>query len=148
MKRKYRLTESELIRLIKSVIREEKETVKHLTYTHPDPKEDDLDSNICNIQIAKNRNTGEYSGVLVCSKFDKPTVIATLPAASKDRGDLESFICDHIVPKEGRKSVEQVLDDILSREETINENELSFSHDYFDVFKEPIGCPAKKQVKS
>jgi len=144
MKQKIRLKESELIRLIQKVIKEEEVIKKHITYSHPNPKDERLDSNICNIQIAKNRNTGKYHSVLVCSKFDNPTVLATLPVTSKDREDLESFICDHIVPKEGRKSVTQVLDDILSRKDAINESEESFSYDHFDVFNDPIGCSTKK----
>ncbi len=135
MKRKYRLTESELIRLIRSVIKEEKETVKHLTYTHPHAKEQELDNDgKCTIQIAqKTNNENMYGVVLVCSKYDKPMVVAELGPKSENPKELKHFICNNL------ERVYEILDELV---EEVDYDELNedFEYDRYTVIDDPITC--------
>lgn len=138
MKRKYRLTESELIRLIKSVIKEEKETIKHLTYTHPYAEEQELDNDgQCTIQIAqKTNNENMYGVVLVCSKYDKPMVVAELGPKSENPNALKHFICNHL------ERTYEILNELV---EEVDYDELNedFEYDRYKVIDSPITCDSE-----
>jgi hypothetical protein len=138
MKRKYRLTESELIRLIKGVIKEEKETVKHLTYTHPYAEEQELDNDgQCTIQIAqKTNNENMYGVVLVCSKYDKPMVVAELGPKSENPKKLKHLICNNL------ERTYEILDELV---EEVDYDELNedFEYDRYNVIDDPITCDPK-----
>lgn len=136
MKKRIRLTESELISLINKVIKEEKHLEQHLEYEHPRAKELELENGgMCTIQIAQNRNTNNYSPVLVCTKYNQPIVSAELPAKSQNVEDLKHFICNHI------ERTYELLDEMLSgkveNDEELNED---FTYDRFQVLNEPIVC--------
>lgn len=136
MKRKYTLTESELIRLIKSVIKEEKETVKHLKYSHPHYEELELDNDgECTIQIAKKTNKeNTYGVVLVCSRYNKPIILAELGPTAENPDDLKDFICSHI------ERAYEILNDIVSNPDKQGELTEDFEFERFNVIDEPITC--------
>ena len=138
MKKKIRLTESELISLINKVIKEEKNLEQHLEYEHPRAKELELENNgMCTIQIAKHKIRKDYSPVLICTKFGQPMVNAELPAKSQNVEDLKHFICNHI------ERTYELLDEMLGYETDYDMLNEGFSFDRFEVIDEPIVCSSE-----
>ena len=139
MKSKIRITESELINLIKKVIKEEEYSEQHLEYNHPRAKELELENDgRCTIQIAQNRNTNNYSPVLVCTKYNQSIVSAELPAKSKNVEDLKHFICNHI--ERSYELLDEMLGGKVEDDEELNED---FTYDRFQVLDNPIVCSSE-----
>ena len=93
---KIRLTESELVSLIKKIIKEEKTSVEDIKYTHPRTGKE------CLIKVAKhkhsNRPSGAYTAVLVCDVYDdgEYMVIAELPVFGSSFDEVSDFLCDNL----------------------------------------------------
>jgi hypothetical protein len=104
---KIRLTESELVSLIKKIITEEKTSVEDIKYTHPRTGKE------CLIKVARhkhsNRPSGSYTAVLVCDVYDDNEYmpIAELPIFKKSIKDVSDFICNNL------DRTFEILDDML-----------------------------------
>lgn len=126
-----RLTESELVSLIKQVIREEKYSEEDLKYTHPKTGES------CKVKVAEFKPATEmgeqkFHGVLVCPKYGEETIVATLPVIKPTFSGVKNFICKHI------DRTFEILDDMLGySEEEIFE---SVENERFRVIDSPINC--------
>jgi hypothetical protein len=93
---KIRLTESELVTLIKKIIKEENTTFDDIKYTHPRTGEE------CLIKVAKyrhsNRGGRQYSAVVLSDVYNdgEYMVIAELPVTGKSADEVSDFICDNL----------------------------------------------------
>jgi len=133
MKKIIRLTESELIGLIRTIIKEEKYSEQDLTYFHPTIGKE------CKIKIARNKNkmarTEEYKPVLVCDMYDtgNETVVAEISFSSKSKEEVKDFICDNY------EMVIAELDSMFDGQEQESIMEAIDSRRW-DVIDEPIFC--------
>lgn len=135
MKKKIRLTESELISLINKVIKEEKHLEQHLEYEHPRAEELELENGgMCTIQIAKHKIREDYSPVLICTKFGQPMVNAELPVRKESKEEVKIFICNNI------ERTYELLDEMLGYETDYDVLSEGFSFDRFEVDDDPIVC--------
>jgi hypothetical protein len=132
---KIRLTESELVSLIKKIIKEEKMSVEDIKYTHPRTGKE------CLIKVAKhkhsNRPSGAYTAVLVCDVYDdgEYMVIAELPVFGSSFDEVSDFLCDNL------DRTFEILDEMLDYDksgEEISESYSKFSK--WDVIEKPIVC--------
>jgi hypothetical protein len=132
---KIRLTESELVSLIKKIIKEEKTSVEDIKYTHPRTGKE------CLIKVAKhkhsNRPSGAYTAVLVCDVYDdgEYMVIAELPVFGSSFDEVSDFLCDNL------DRTFEILDEMLDYDksgEEISESYSKFSK--WDVIEKPIVC--------
>lgn len=138
MKNKVLLSESELISLIKKVIKEEEYIEQHLEYTHPRAKKLGLENDgLCKIQMAKKDFKEGYTAVLVCTKFDEPMVSAELPVTKETKEELKSFICKNI------DRTYELLDEMLSVSDDSLELNEDFKFSKFEVIDEPIVCSSE-----
>lgn len=93
---KIRLTESELVSLIKKIIKEEKMSVEDIKYTHPRTGKE------CLIKVARHkfsdRPSGTYTAVLVCDLYDDGEYmpIAELPVFGSSFDEVSDFLCDNL----------------------------------------------------
>jgi len=135
MKRKIRLTESELINLIHKIIKEEKETQDHLKYTHPRFEELELDNDgECQIRVARNKHNDKFSPILVCSRYGKDLISAELPLRTKTKESIIKFICDHI------EKTYQILDNMLDHNYDPDSISESTENSRWEIIGDPIVC--------
>jgi len=141
MKKKIRLTESELIRLIKRIIKEEKYSEEDIKYTHP------MTGEACKIKIAKNKVTNregnEYGAILICTdeEYGDDRIEAELPVFDRTAEAVSDFICENI------ERTFEILDDMLTYEEEEPISEEVYSQRW-DIIDQPIVCsdqPKKKK---
>jgi hypothetical protein len=131
MKKIIRLTESDLIRVIKKIIKEEKYSEQDLTYFHPTIGKE------CKIKIARNKNrmgkNEEFRPVLVCDMYDtgNETIVAEVSFSATTIKEVKDFICDNY------EMVVADLDSMFEEEESITE---SVDSKRWDVIDEPIFC--------
>ena len=132
---KIRLTESELVNLIKKIIKEENTTFDDIKYTHPRTGEE------CLIKVAKykhsNRGGRQYSAVVLCDVYNdgEYMVIAELPVTGKSVDEVSDFICDNL------DRTFEILDDMLDYDksgEELLEDYSKFSK--WEIVDEPIVC--------
>jgi len=139
---KIKLYESELISLIKKIIKEEKTSVEDIKYKHPKTNKE------CLIKVAKHRHSNmgssknkEYRAVLVCDEYNNGeySVVYELPIFGKNFNDINNTICDNI------ERVFKFLDKNVSARlldgESINENT---KYSKWDVIDRPIFCSAEE----
>lgn len=131
MGRKVRLTESELIKLIKNIISEGKYSEEDLKYTHPRTGES------CKIKIAESKTTdsefGKFGSVLVCDQWGDETIIAELPVYGPTFEHVRDFICDRL------ERTYEILDEMLRDEEEFELSE-EIQHRRWKVIEKPISC--------
>jgi superfamily II helicase len=125
-----RLTESQLVKLIKKVIKEEEYSEEDLMYTHP------VNGQLCKIKVAKNKfndiDHHKYQGVLVCERWGKEMIILELPATGSSFERVKNMICSRI------ERTFEILDEMLEGEdEPVNE---SISTNRWDVIEKPLSC--------
>lgn len=131
MGKKIRLSERELVKLIKNVIVESNYSEEDLKYTHP------VTGKSCKIKVAENKlshtDFNKFGSVLVCEDWDQEMVVAELPVFGPTFDYVKNFICDHV------ERTYEILDEMLSRNE---EHELSESinHRRWIVIDDPINC--------
>ena len=136
MKNIIRLTESQLINLIKGVIKEERYSEEDITYTHP------YSGKECKIKIARNKLTdrkfSEYGAVLVCDVYDngKEMVIAEIPGTGPDPEYVNDLICNNI------ERVMSYLDHIFEGEKEYISEDVNSTR--WDVIEDPIVCRSDK----
>ena len=132
---KIRLTESELVNLIKKIIKEENTTFDDIKYTHPRTGEE------CLIKVAKykhsNRGGRQYSAVVLSDVYNdgEYMVIAELPVTGKSVDEVSDFICDNL------DRTFEILDDMLDYDksgEELLEDYSKFSK--WEIVDEPIVC--------
>lgn len=133
---KIRLTESELVNLIKKIIKEEEATTfDDIKYTHPRTGEE------CLIKVAKykhsNRGGRQYSAVVLSDVYNdgEYMVIAELPVTGKSVDEVSDFICDNL------DRTFEILDDMLDYDksgEELLEDYSKFSK--WEIIDEPIVC--------
>ncbi len=136
MKKIIRLKESELINLIKKVIREEKYSEEDLIYTHP------VTGKECKIKVAENKLTDskfrKFGAVVICDIYDngKEMVIAELPANGPTAEYVNDLICDNL------DKTFKILDDMFENEtEDLIE---SIESNRWNVIDSPIVCRTNK----
>jgi len=141
MKKKIRLTESDLIRLIKRIIKEEKYSEEDLKYTHP------RTGVACKIKVAENKVTNrEYSkfgAVLICDNYNdgEYMVTAELPVSGPTKEYVSDFICSNI------EKAYDLLDNMLDHEEFDDELMENIEHRRWSVIDEPIMCSSEGPKK-
>jgi hypothetical protein len=144
MKRKIRLTESELISLIKKIIKEENYSEEDLKYTHP------RTGVACKIKVAENKVTNlefsKFSAILVCDNYNdgEYMVTAELPVDGPTPEFVSDFICENI------ERTYEILDEMLDHEEYDDELMEDVGHRRWNVIDEPIKCSSEspKRKKS
>jgi len=140
MKRQIRLTESELISLIKKIIKEEKYSEEDLKYTHP------RTGVACKIKVAENKVTnleyGKFGAILVCDNYDdgEYMVTAELPVHGPTPESVSDFICENI------ERTYEVLDEMLDYPEEDDLME-DVGHRRWDVIDQPIVCSGRPKKK-
>jgi hypothetical protein len=140
MKKKIRLTESELIRLIKRIIEEEKYSEEDIKYTHP------MTGEACKIKVARNKLTSmeynQYGSILVCvdEEYGDDRIEAELPVNGSTSEEVSDFICENI------ERTFELLDDMLTYEEEEPISEEVYSQRW-DIIDQPIVCSDKPKKK-
>ena len=140
MKKKIRLTESELVRLIKKIIKEEKYSEEDIKYTHP------MTGEACKIKVARNKLTSmeynQYGSILVCvdEEYGDDRIEAELPVNGSTPEDVSDFICENI------ERTFELLDDMLTYEEEEPISEEDYSQRW-DIIDQPIVCSDKPKKK-
>ena len=140
MKKKIRLTESELVRLIKKIIKEEKYSEEDIKYTHP------MTGEACKIKVARNKLTSmeynQYGSILVCvdEEYGDDRIEAELPVNGSTPEDVSDFICENI------ERTFELLDDMLTYEEEEPISEEVYSQRW-DIIDQPIVCSDKPKKK-
>ena len=140
MKKKIRLTESELVRLIKKIIKEEKYSEEDIKYTHP------MTGEACKIKVARNKLTSmeynQYGSILVCvdEEYGDDRIEAELPVNGSTPEDVSDFICENI------ERTFELLDDMLTYEEEEPISEEVYSQRW-DIMDQPIVCSDKPKKK-
>lgn len=139
MKKKIRLTESELVRLIKRIIKEEKYSEEDIKYTHP------MTGEACKIKVARNKVTDmehrQYGSILVCvdEEYGDERIEAELPVDGSTPEEVSDFICENL------ERTFEILDDMLTyEEEPISEEVYS---QRWDIVDQPIVCSDKPKKK-
>lgn len=135
MKKVIRLTESELIGLIKKIIKENDDSNikhEHLKYNHP------VTGDECEIKIAKRKSDDRYTAVLMCDMYHDgdPMVIASLPIFKRQPEQVSKVVCDNI------EKTYEILDSIISsisEEPILNESIYS----KYEILDEPITCSSE-----
>jgi hypothetical protein len=131
MGQKIRLTESELVKLIKNVILESKYSEEDLKYTHP------RTGDKCKIKIAEsktyNQDFRKFGSVLVCEQWGDDTIIAELPVTGPTFEKVRDFICDNL------ERTYEILDEMLADEEEFELSE-DIEHRRWRVVEKPISC--------
>lgn len=131
MKKIIRLTESDLARIVRKVLKEENYSEEDVKYTHPKTGES------CKIKVALFKpllEQGEerFHAVLVCPKYDEDTVTASLPVVKRSFEDVNNFICKNL------DRTYEILDEMLSsKSDDIFE---SVESERFKVIDKPIKC--------
>lgn len=140
MKKRIRLTESELIKLIKSIIKEEKYSEEDIKYTHP------MTGEACKIKVARNKLTSmefnQYGSILVCvdEEYGDDRIEAELPVNGKTPEDVSDFICENL------ERTFELLDDMLTYEEEEPISEEVYSQRW-DIVDQPIVCSDRPKKK-
>lgn len=132
MKKIIKLTESDLTRIVRRVLSEEKYSEEDLKYAHPRTGE------MCKIKIAEFKPLAEkgekrYHGVLVCPVFGSDSIVAELPVIKRSFEDAKDFICKNL------NRTYEILDDMLSGKD---EDDLleSVESQRFRVIDKPLYC--------
>jgi hypothetical protein len=140
MKKKIRLTESELVRLIKKIIKEEKYSEEDIKYTHP------MTGEACKIKVARNKLTSmeynQYGSILVCvdEEYGDDRIEAELPVNGSTSEEVSDFICENL------ERTFELLDDMLTYEEEEPISEEVYSQRW-DIMDQPIVCTDKPKKK-
>jgi len=140
MKKRIRLTESELISLIKRVIKEEKYSEEDIKYTHP------MTGEACKIKVARNKVTDmenrQYGSILVCvdEEYGDERIEAELPVDGRTPEEVSDFICENI------ERTFEILDDMLTHEEEEPISEEVYSQRW-EIVNQPIVCTDKPKKK-
>lgn len=135
MKNIITLTESDIYRIVKRVIKEGY-SEEHLKYTNPRTGKE------CKIKVAKRKHgdNNKFTAVLTCDEYDTgdESVIAELPVFKNTKEEVAKFICDHI------ERTYEILDSMLtvSDEDFITED---YEYSKFQVFDEPINCSVERE---
>jgi len=134
MKKIVRLTESDLIGLIKKIIKENNENNvrhEHLKYNHP------VTGDECEIKIAKRKSDERYTAVLMCDLYHDgdPMVIASLPIFKRQPEEVSKVVCDNL------ERTYEILDSIVSSISDVNMLSESINYRY-ELLDEPITCSA------
>lgn len=131
MKKVVRLTESELIGLIRKIIKENDERREHLKYTHP------VTGDECEIKIAKRKSDERYTAVLMCDIYHDgdPIVITNLPIFKRTPEEVSKVVCDNM------ERTYEILDSLVSSVSEIPMLSESTNSRY-ELFDEPITCSA------
>lgn len=131
MKKIVRLTESDLTRIVRRVLQEEKYSEEDLKYTHPHTGES------CKIKVGIFKPSIEtenkkYQAVLVCPLYDEDFVVAQIPVIKNSFNDVRDFICKNI------EKTYEILDKIIPRQ--IGNISESVRSTRFQVIDEPLNC--------
>ena len=138
MKNIITLTESDLYRIVKKVIKENY-SEEHLKYTNPKTGDE------CEIKMAKRKNDGRYSAVLTCDIYNNgsESVIAELPIITRTKEQLIKGICNNI------EKMYDLLDKMLM---TTEDDFLVEAKNYgkFRILDDTINCSAdmEQELKS
>ena len=138
MKNIITLTESDLYRIVKKVIKENY-SEEHLKYTNPKTGDE------CKIKMAKRKNDGRYSAVLTCDIYNNgnESVIAELPIITRTKEQLTKGICNNI------EKMYDLLDKMLM---TTEDDFLVEAKNYgkFRILDDTINCSAdmEQELKS
>tara|TARA_R110000868_G_scaffold94602_1_gene260950 strand:- start:220 stop:660 length:441 start_codon:yes stop_codon:yes gene_type:complete len=141
MKKKIRLTESELIRLIGRIIKEEKYSEEDIKYTHP------TTGVACKIKVAENKVTNnensKFGAILVCDNYNdgEYMVTAELPVNGPTPESVSDFICENI------EKTYEILNDMLDHEEFDEELMEAITHRRWNIIDQPIVCSDKPKKK-
>lgn len=131
MRRKIRLSESELVKLIKNVIKENRYSEEDLKYTHPRTGES------CKIKIAENKVSKQewdrFGSVLLCERWGDDMIVAELPVNGPSFDHVRDFICDRL------ERTYEILDQMMDYDDETELNE-SIYHRRWNVVDTPISC--------
>ncbi len=132
MKKIIKLTESDLTRIVKRVIRESYEEMD-LKYENPQTGQEGL------IKVAENKFSknpaNKYLGVLVVEDgLGGYMVRAQIPAFGKTPEDVKKIICGNL------KRTYEILDEILYKTPEDEMNENYNVGDKYEIIDEPIVC--------
>jgi len=141
---KVRLTESELVSLIKKIIKEEKTTMDDIKYIHP------VTGKECLIKVAKHKYTNrfgvEYGSILVCDEFNDGDYItvAELPVNGSSFEEVSDLICDNL------EGVFNILDKMFKNESESEREEVMEGYSKYgkwEVIDQPIVCSGRPKKK-
>jgi hypothetical protein len=131
MKKIIKLTESDLARIVKKVLKEENYSEEDLPYTHPKTGDS------CKVKVALFKPAAEkgemkYHAVLVCDYYGDEMITATLPVIKNSFEEVSDFICKNL------DRTYELLDEMLGgNEEKIFEK---YENPRFKVIDKPINC--------
>lgn len=140
MKKKIRLTESELVNLIKRIIKEEKYSEEDIKYTHP------MTGEACKIKIARNKVTDmkhrQYGSILVCidKEYGDERIEYELWVDGPTPEIVSNTICENL------ERTFEILDEKLTYEEEGPISEEVYSQRW-DIIDQPIVCSDKPKKK-
>lgn len=131
MKRKIRLTESQLVSLIQRIVEEEKYSEEDLTFYNETYGKD------CLIRVAKRKHSNiprrKYGAVVLCDVYDtgNPLVVGELTVFGNTEEEVKEFICQNL------EEVKSEYEDLFQGEEPLME---SIESSRWDVSDSPISC--------
>jgi hypothetical protein len=133
MKTIINLTESDLYRIVKRIIKEGY-SEEHLKYTHPRTGDE------CKIKVAKRKFDNRYGAVLTCDVHSdgNESVVAEIPVIKRNKEDVVKFICDHI------EKTYEILDNML----TVTDDDFIMEgseYSRFEIIDEPINCSVNRE---
>ena len=133
MKNIITLTESDLYRIVKRIIKEGY-SEEHLKYTHPRTGDE------CKIKVAKRKFDDRFGAVLTCDLYGdgNETVVAEIPVIKRTKEDVVNFICDHI------EKTYEILDNMLT---VTDDDYIMEGSEYgrFEIIDEPINCSVNRE---
>jgi hypothetical protein len=131
MKTKIRLTENQLMSLIKRIVAEEKYSEEDLTFYNETYGKD------CMIRVAKRKHSNipgrKYGAVVLCDVYDtgNPLVVGELTTFGNTEEEVKEFICQNI------EEVKAEYEVLFQGEEPLME---SIESSRWDVSDSPISC--------
>lgn len=134
MKRKIRLTESQLVSLIQRIVEEEKYSEEDLKFYNETYDKD------CIIRVARKKQSNipgrKYGAVVLCDVNDTGNlfVVGELTVFGKTEEEVKEFICQNI------EEVKAEYDQLFNGEENEEPIMESIESSRWDVSDEPISC--------